>query len=116
MHAAQSTDLATLALVQLARDERRQAYATAQQLLEIFDASEPHQIEYPQRDLYVAALAAAACGDTAGAAELLQRAYTLVQTRAANISDAVLRQSFLENVAINRVVVATMGSAPLRVG
>jgi predicted ATPase len=116
MYAAQSTDLATLALVQLARGARQQAHATAQQLLEIIDASAPHQIEYPQRDLYVAALAAAACGDTAGAAELLQRAYTLIQTHAADISDAALRQSFLENVAINRVVVAAMGSAPLRVG
>ncbi len=116
MYAAQSTDLATLALVQLTRGERQQAHATTQQLLEIIDASAPHQIEYPQRDLYVAALAAAACDDAAGAAELLQRAYTLVQTRAADISDAALRQSFLENVAINRVVVAAMGSAPLRVG
>ncbi|HQY91069.1 tetratricopeptide repeat protein, partial [Caldilinea sp.] len=104
VRATMTTDLATLALVQLARGRPRAARAATRTLLEILDASEPHQIEYPQRDLYVAALTASACGEDAHAAELLSRAYTVVQTRAANISDAALRHSYLENVRINRDV------------
>jgi tetratricopeptide (TPR) repeat protein len=115
MQAAQSTDLATLALVQLARGDRCQARATAQKLLEIINASETHQIEYPQRDLYVAALVAGACAEPEAAATLLHRACDLVQARAARISDAALRRSYLENVRVNREVIAA-ASTPLSVG
>lgn len=115
MQAAQSTDLATLALVQLARGDRCQARATAQKLLEIINTSETHQIEYPQRDLYVAALVAGACAEPDAAATLLHRACELVQARAARISDAALRRSYLENVRVNREVIAA-ASTPLSVG
>jgi predicted ATPase/class 3 adenylate cyclase len=114
--AAMTTDLTTLALVQLARGELQAAQTTAAEMLAIFEGSELHQIEYPQRDLYAAAQIASAGGEHAQARALLRRACALVQTRAAEISDAALRQSFLENVAINRVIVAAMGSTPLRIG
>jgi predicted ATPase/class 3 adenylate cyclase len=105
VRATMTTDLATLALVQLARGRPQAAHVATRTLLEILDASEPHQIEYPQRDLYVAALTADACGDSVQATELLRRAYRVVQTHAANISDAALRHSYLENVRINRTVI-----------
>jgi hypothetical protein len=108
MQAAQSTDLATLALVQLARGDRCQARATAQKLLEIIDASETHQIEYPQRDLYVAALVAGSVrGARSGRHPSAPRLRRSVQARAARISDAALRRSYLENVRVNREVIAS---------
>lgn len=116
MHAAMTTDLATLALVHLVRGEVATAQGYARRLLEIFESSEIHQLEYPQRDLYVASRVAAAGGEDAQASALLQRAYALVHTRAASISDAALRCSFLEKVAINREIVAAATSTPLGVG
>lgn len=116
MHAAMTTDLATLALVHLARAELTDAQQRAQCLLEIFENSEIHQLEYPQRDLYVASRVAAAAGEHAQAVALLQRANALVQARAEKISDPTLRRSFLENVAINREIVAAATSAPLGIG
>ncbi len=116
MHAAMTTDLATLALVHLAHAELPAAQQCIQRLLEIFEHSEIHQLEYPQRDLYVASIVAAAAGEQMQAMALLQRAYALVQTRAEQISDPTLRRSFLENVAINREIVAAANSAPLCIG
>lgn len=104
--ATTTTDLATLALIHLARGEVASALAHIDNLLEIHAQSEPHQIEYPQRDLYVAAMVNWAGGHSEHAALLLQRAYALVQERAANISDETLRRSYLDNVRINRDVIA----------
>jgi tetratricopeptide (TPR) repeat protein len=104
--ATTTTDLATLALIHLARGEVASALAHIDNLLEIHAQSEPHQIEYPQRDLYVAAIVNWAGGRSEHAALLLQRAYALVQERAANISDETLRRSYLDNVRINREVIA----------
>lgn len=115
MRAAMTTDLATLALVHLAHGELATAQAYIQRLLEIFENSEIHQLEYPQRDLYVASRVAAASGAVGQANALLQRAYALVQSRAASISDPALRRSFLEHVAINREIVAAATSTPLGV-
>ncbi|MFO7632226.1 MAG: tetratricopeptide repeat protein, partial [Caldilinea sp.] len=102
--ATMTTDLATLALVCLARQEIERACALTEVLLEIFDQSESHQIEYPQRDLYVASLVEAACGRQQSADFLLRRAHDLVLACAANISDEALRRSYLENVRVNRDV------------
>jgi len=104
--ASMTTDLATLTLVHLARGEVEAACTQADRLLAIFDRSEIHQIEYPQRALHVAALAAAAGGRQEFAAALRKRSYDLVVMQAARISDDLLRRSYLENVRINRVVIA----------
>jgi class 3 adenylate cyclase/tetratricopeptide (TPR) repeat protein len=106
IEASMTTDLATLACVHLARGDAKSACALADRLLAIFEQSEVHQIEYPQRALFVAAQAAAACGKQASAAALLKRAYELVMAQALRISDDLLRRSYLENVRINRDVIA----------
>jgi tetratricopeptide (TPR) repeat protein len=105
-HAAMTTDLTTLALVQLARGDPEAANLTVTKMLEIFDANELYQIEYPPRDLLTAAQVAAAYGDHARAAVLLRRAYDLVEERAANISDAALRRSYRSNVRSHHDVIA----------
>lgn len=101
-----TTDLATLINVRLARGDTTSAWALADRLMALFAQSEGHQIEYPQRALFTAAQAAAAGGRKESAAVLFKRAYDLVQAQAQRISDEALRRSYLENVRINRVVVA----------
>lgn len=109
--ATTTTDLATLALLCLARRQIASALAYTDAMLKIHTQSEPHQIEYPQRDLYIAAMVNLAGGHDEHAALLLQRAYDLVQARAANISDETLRRSYLDNVRINRDVIAAVERA-----
>ncbi|GIK71642.1 MAG: adenylyl cyclase [Chloroflexota bacterium] len=106
VEASMTTDLATLINVRLARGDTTSAWALADRLMALFAQSEVHQIEYPQRALFTAAQAAAACGREESAAVLFKRAYDLVQAQAQRISDEALRRSYLENVRINRVVVA----------
>lgn len=111
IQALTTTDLATLALVHLARGQIDAACALIDAMLRIFDQSEIHQVEYPQRALYVAACVAAASRDQPLAKHCLDRARSFILERAAKISDEKLRRSYLENVRINRLVLEAAQSA-----
>lgn len=111
IQALMTTDLATLALVHLARGELEAACTLVDTLLRIFEQSEVHQIEYPQRALYVAACVAAANHDQSLARSCLRRARELILKRAEKISDDELRRSYLENVRINQMVLNTANIA-----
>ncbi len=113
LYPSTTTDLATIALV-LAKEQRvQEAMATCARLLEIFDASDPYEIEYPQRDLYITYLVAKTSGNGAFANRLLHKALEVVQQRAVRISDDALRNSFLENVRLNRDVMLAAGQEGL---
>jgi tetratricopeptide (TPR) repeat protein len=111
IQALMTTDLATLALVHLARGELEAACTLVDTLLRIFEQSEVHQIEYPQRALYVAACVAAADHNQSLARSCLRRARELILKRAEKISDDELRRSYLENVRINQMVLNTANIA-----
>ena len=73
------------------RDRARQLVA---EIMALHDAA-PDQMVQPQYLLWAAAQAYQASGDLSHAAELLQRAYTSLQQRAAAIPDAESQTTFL---------------------
>jgi tetratricopeptide (TPR) repeat protein len=63
--------------------------------------------EFPQLDYFICFQVFSATEQQPQAAAALRLAYDLVMARADKISESSLRQSFLENVVINRQIVAT---------
>lgn len=100
-----TADLATLAAahVALGHEDRAQDHADETHLmLTQGQADEP---ELPQRDYFTCYQVYAALGQIERARSSLESAYSIVMNRAANILDPTLRQSFLECVPMNRVIV-----------
>jgi tetratricopeptide (TPR) repeat protein len=103
-------DLTTLAATHLAAGDMVEALAYAEQALTILKECKGEGPEFPQRDYFICHQVLATAGQTERAQAALQSAYDLVITQAQKITDPTLRQSFLENVAINREIVATYGT------
>jgi tetratricopeptide (TPR) repeat protein len=95
-------DLATLAAAYLALNDLPKALDYAQRALAILEECGGEGPEFPQRDYYICYQVLQAVGEMDGARNSLRSAYRLVMAGAEKIADPTLRQSFLENVPINR--------------
>jgi hypothetical protein len=77
----------------------------AWQALAILDECGGEGPEFPHRDYFLCYEVLAANGQMEAARAALSSAYHLVKTRAERIGDPDARQSFLENVPVNRRIV-----------
>jgi tetratricopeptide (TPR) repeat protein len=102
-------DLATLAAAHLAAGDVAEALDYAEQALAILEDCGGEGPEFPQQDFFICYQVLVAAGQAKRARATLQSAYNLVMARANKIADPVLRQSFLEKVAINREIVTEAG-------
>ena len=91
---------ACVASVLLQQGQLRAALAEIEQLLPRFEAARFNPFQSPQRILLICYQVLAANHDPR-AAQLLQRAWTLLQQQASKISDPHLRNSYLQNVPVN---------------
>jgi hypothetical protein len=82
-----------------------QALVYAQEALTILEECGGEGPESPQRDYFLCHQVLAAAGQAERAQTALQSAYDLVIARADKMTDPALRQSFLEQVAINHKIV-----------
>jgi tetratricopeptide (TPR) repeat protein len=103
-HAWTSTDLATLAAAHMALTHKEQARAYADESVQLLQEQRTHELELPQRDYFTCYQVYTALGQTERACSSLAVAHALVLSRAANISDPLLKRSFLEGVAINQAI------------
>jgi tetratricopeptide (TPR) repeat protein len=101
-----TADLATLAAAYQSGGDGAQAVNYAGQALAILDGCGGQGPELPQRDYFVCYQVFKANGQLEPARSALNSAHRLVMARADNIPDPLLRQSFLENVAISREIIA----------
>jgi predicted ATPase len=102
-------DLAGLARVALAQGDAERAGQLAREALTWVETHGETGIEYPAQVYLLSyrALAAAAGSDPAALArarEVLRRGQAYLTAQAANIQDAALRRSYLENIPFNRVL------------
>jgi tetratricopeptide (TPR) repeat protein len=100
-----TADLVTIASAYLASGSTDQALDYALQALSILNECGGEGPEFPQRDYFNCYQVLAATGQPEHARTALQSAYGLIMTRADRITDPVLRQSFLEQVPVNREIV-----------
>lgn len=99
-------NLALLAAIHLARQEVTLAAPYVQQALVILDACQGVGPEFPQQDYFICYQVLLAQGQREQAYRALRAAYGLVMGRAQKISDADLRHSFIEQVTMNREILA----------
>jgi predicted ATPase/class 3 adenylate cyclase len=99
-------NLAVLAAAHLAADNLAQALNFIGQAQAILTECSGKGPEFPQQDYFIAYQVLNAAGQTGPAHSALQAAYNLVMAKADKITDANLRQSFLERVAVNRAILA----------
>jgi tetratricopeptide (TPR) repeat protein len=99
-------DLVILAASHLAMDNLDKALEYTRQAMTILEECQGEGPEFPQQDYFICYQVLAADGQTEAAQTALRSAYRLVVARAEKITDLTLRQSFLENVPINRQIVA----------
>jgi hypothetical protein len=90
-------DLATLAAAYLKKGALAQAETQAHACLNILDACEGDGPEFPQRDYFIC-YQVFADNKPDLARICLQKAYDLLQRRAANIEDKALQASFLTQI------------------
>jgi len=107
MRFATPDNLAILAAAYLAKDDLAQALDYATQSQAILEECGGEGPEFPQQDYFIIYQVMAAVGRTEWAETALYAAYNLVTSRAEKIVEPLLRQSFLEQVAINRTIVET---------
>lgn len=100
-----TAELTTLAETYLARGDVTRALNHAHQAYTILQGCGSEGPEAPHHDYYVCSKVFAASGEAGLADQARHAAYTLVMERAANITDPDLRQSFLNNVPINRAII-----------
>jgi hypothetical protein len=105
MHLATPDNLAILAAAHLAAGDLAHALAYATQTQAILEGCGGEGPEFPQQDYFIVYQVLTAAGQSQYALVALQAAYDLVMARADKIIDATLRQSYLEQVAINRTIV-----------
>jgi adenylate cyclase len=98
-------DLATLAAAHLAADNVAEALTYAEQFLALLEECGGEGPEFPQRDYYIGYRVLTSAGSEERADVALRSAHNLVITRAGKITDPDLRQSFLEQVSVNREIV-----------
>jgi tetratricopeptide (TPR) repeat protein len=104
----EADDLAVMAVAHLYATEYEYALDQAKHALAILDECQGEGPEFPQRDYFFCYQVFAANQDVASARHALQAAHQMVMNRAEKITDPALRHSFLENVPINREIVAAM--------
>ena len=110
-HSLSIDDLAGLARVATAQSDSEQALEYVEEILTWIETNGSEGIEYPLQ-VYLTCyhiLRAAAQRDTPAterAHAILSRAHTTLLEQAAGISDSVLRRKFLENVKVNREIMA----------
>jgi tetratricopeptide (TPR) repeat protein len=105
MRVLTTVDLATLAAAYLGAGDIPQALDYVQQALAILEECEGKGSELPQQDYFTCYRVLSRAGQEETAHSALQAAYDLVVARADRITDAALRQSFLERVSLNREIV-----------
>lgn len=101
-----TADLTTLAVSYLALDDTKKALNYATQARDTLEQCQGEGPEFPQQDYFICYQVFTATGKFHLAQEALCSAYSLVMERANKIKDITWRQSFLENVPINRQIVA----------
>lgn len=101
-----TADLTTLAAAYLGAGNVDQAWRYARQAMSILDECGGEGPEFPHRDYFVCYQVLSAAGENEAANLALEAAYNLVATQADNINDPALRQSFLEQVQINRTIMS----------
>jgi class 3 adenylate cyclase/tetratricopeptide (TPR) repeat protein len=104
--------LATLARLHLLQNEREQALDYAEQVLAILDSCGGEGPEFPQRDSFICYQIFSATHQANRARTALQLARDLVMDRANKIADPALRHSFLEQVSVNREIMAAVAPSP----
>jgi len=110
-HGLAIDDLAGLARVAMARGDSKQALEHVKEILAWIEANGLEGIEYPLQ-VYLTCyqiLSATAQGDPTAierAHSVLSDACTTLLDQAAKISDSTLRRTFLEDVAVNREIMA----------
>lgn len=97
--------LAGLAHVCLQQGDLDQAQRHVNELLHHLDAGPPTGVENPAR-VYLTCYQVLGAGGDPRAPQALASAYDMIRDRAARITDAAMRRSFLENVAANQEVVS----------
>jgi len=99
-------NLTIVAAAHLALGDTTQAIDYARQTLAILDKCGGDGPEFPQRDYFICYQVLTAAKQQDQAEAILRSAYDLIKDRADKITDPALRQSFLEQVAINREIIA----------
>jgi tetratricopeptide (TPR) repeat protein len=102
---ATSDNLAVLAAAHLAKGNLVQALDYAAQAQAILEECSGEGPEFPQQDYFIIYQVFSAAGQAGKAQAALEAAYKLVMTRAKMITDPLLRQSFLEQVAVNQAII-----------
>ncbi|MDX1521545.1 MAG: hypothetical protein R3264_07950, partial [Anaerolineae bacterium] len=98
-------DLAGLAQVAMAQDQTAEALRHTEEIVAWLDEKGPGGIEYPLQVYLTCYQVLTAAGEPwQRAADLLQKAHTMLMEQAGDITDRELRRSFLENVAANREI------------
>ncbi|MCX6043695.1 MAG: tetratricopeptide repeat protein [Chloroflexi bacterium] len=108
-----TTNLTTLAAAHLALGDQAQALDYAHQALNILDECHGEGPDFPHRDYWTCFEVLQTMGETVRAQQALQAAHHLLMAQAGKISDAAMRQSYLENIAYNLEIVRTMQSDDL---
>ncbi|MBE7550287.1 MAG: tetratricopeptide repeat protein [Anaerolineales bacterium] len=107
MRFATPDNLAILASAYLSAGDLTQALKYATQTKAILAECGAEGPEFSQQDYFIIHQVFTATGQTEHAQATLELAYQLVLARAKKITDQTLRQSFLEQVAINRTIITT---------
>lgn len=104
-------DTATLALIEMEKRNWHKAQKYAQEVWTILENCQGAGPEFPQRCYFVCYQVFHAIGKAQEAKQALQAAHRFIVQRANLITEAELRQSFLNNVSINRMIVEAMTKA-----
>jgi class 3 adenylate cyclase len=105
-------NLATLAVAHMQAGRETQALDYARKALAILDECGGEGPESPQRDYFLCAQVLEAASETDAARAALQSAYDLLMARADKLTDPAMRQSFLEQVDLNRQIVRAFQQTP----
>ncbi len=92
-----------LARVEMELGHVQEAAQQAQSFLQFLESSPTGMLEEPVEDMWTACCILARVQDTR-AAEMLTRAYTLLQARAARMPDAEMRRCYLEEVPAHKQI------------
>lgn len=98
-----AADLSTLTIAYLRAGRLEEAARVTEDLLSLYDA-DAGAMAYPQQALWAAAQTQRALGEAGRAAELLERAYAVLQEKANAIPDPESRRAFL-HLPFNRALV-----------
>jgi tetratricopeptide (TPR) repeat protein len=105
-------DVAGLARVAMAQDDLERALGRVEEILAWTEDNGSEGIEYPLQVYLTCYHALTATGDAVAverAENILSEAHDILLEQSAKISDAALRRSFLESVAVNAEIMAIWG-------